>query len=292
MTKRKQDWSRTASAWGSAVALCAALTSSALGQQAPGGVNEARQAAARNEAAAREAAGKPWTGGPWKAEYYYIDPRPDELFAYLVGTLSREPILIEERDASVVMLGMLIEQHPERTDEWVRMLWSIPAGAHVLVYYALASANTNESLAALNEVKEKDAGKSGIIDYIGSNPSPDLLIEPFQNRLRIDMLWGAFFVSGDASYVRKIIDALEWSGPNERDENLAGIGGAAYWSLTRNAFSHSRVLAICKAEAEARSGQAQTALRALITDAERHLKVSHCPEPFPPSRPAEPPADK
>lgn len=286
MTQRKQVWSRVVSA----AALGAALTSSARAQQAPGGVNEARKAAARNEAAAREAAGKPWTGGPWKPEYYYIDNRPDELFAYLMGTLSREPILIEERDASVVMLGMLIEQHPERTDEWVQLLWSIPAGAHVLVYYALAAANTNESLAALNEVKEKDAGKSGIIDHIGSNPTPDILIEPIGNPYRIDVLWGAFSFSGDAAYVRKIIDALEWSGPNERDERLASVGGAAYWSLTRRAFSHSKVLAICKAEVELRTGQTRVALEALIGDAERHLERVRCPEPFPPGKPAEPPS--
>ena len=55
-----------------------------------------------------------------------------------------------------------------------------------------------------------------------------------------DMYWGAFFASGDVSYIDKLIDKLQYI--NEREnKDLFLAAGTAKWSLGSNALFHPKV---------------------------------------------------
>ena len=60
------------------------------------------------------------------------------------------------------------------------------------------------------------------------------------------MLWAAFYATGDALPVQKIIAVLHLSKDGNGEEMM--VGGAANWSLKSNAQQHPKVLEICKSE--------------------------------------------
>lgn len=219
--------------------------------------------------------------GPWRPEYYYLDPRPDTLFESVLAALSRDQMMTEDRYSTAVMLGMLLAQNPERTAEWAEALDAIPEQNKSTVWSAMAAANTDEAVMALDAIKRADQDKAPTVDYYMQSPPRDIVSEPFNNPNRLTELWAAYFVSGDPIYVRRVIQALEWAVPEEDDEMKVLIGGGAYWSLARNCFAHTRVLAICREELKTSDGRVQRSLEAVLDEAEKRLKTEPCPEPKP-----------
>lgn len=61
-----------------------------------------------------------------------------------------------------------------------------------------------------------------------------------------DMYWGAFFASGNAKYLNKLIEQLRFI--DERNNlELFLLGGVSKWSLASNAQSHAKVRAVLDA---------------------------------------------
>jgi hypothetical protein len=219
--------------------------------------------------------------GAWRTEYYYLDPRPDALFESILAAVSKEQMLPEDRYSTVVMLSMLLAQNPDRTADWAEALQAIPAQNKSTVWHAMAEANTDEAVIALEAVKRADDSLSATVDGILRAPPRDIINAPFDTPNRLTELWAAYFVSGDPVYVKRIIQALEWAAPDEDNEMRALIGGGAYWSLARNCFAHTRVLAICREELKTSDGAIQRGLQAVLNEAESQLANEPCPEPKP-----------
>lgn len=222
--------------------------------------------------------------GPWRAEYYYLDPRPEAMFESLLAALSKEQMLPEDRYATIVMLGMLLEQHPERTAEWAQALGSIPDQNQSAVWNAMAGASTDECVMALTAIKQANEGVAPTIDYLIKTPPRDIISEQFTSPNRLTELWAAYFMSGDPIYVRRIIQALEWATPEEEDQMRTLIGGGAYWSLVRNCHMHSKVLETCRSELKSAEGRIERSLKAVLHEAEAKLTTEPCPEPKPPAK--------
>lgn len=74
-------------------------------------------------------------------------------------------------------------------------------------------------------------------------PKKDLMNIEINNPAIIDMMWGAFFASGNTDYVKRIIDILqegqETSSKNTFENTL--IFSAAVWSLVSNMKQHKAV---------------------------------------------------
>ena len=61
-----------------------------------------------------------------------------------------------------------------------------------------------------------------------------------------DMYWGAFFASGNAKFLNKLVEQLRFI--DERDNlELFLLGGVSKWSLASNAQSHAKVRAVLEA---------------------------------------------
>lgn len=85
---------------------------------------------------------------------------------------------------------------------------------------------------------------------------------------QLDMLWSAFFASGDIGPIRKIVGAIPLS--KNDDVRLMLVGGAAIWSLGSNARRHELVREYCRfilESGEKMDGASRSALEEIVKDA-------------------------
>lgn len=70
---------------------------------------------------------------------------------------------------------------------------------------------------------------------------------PITGPVVLDMLWGAFFVTGDATYIRRIIIEALALITEENDPLAQATAGSALWSLKANAHAHPVIVETCRA---------------------------------------------
>jgi len=107
--------------------------------------------------------------------------------------------------------------------------------------------------------------------YAREKPVP-LLERPLKAPGDFDMIWAAFFASGNTAYPARLIDVLDedyvFSGNKMLDK---AYRASADWSLLSNMRQHELILRMVRRESEKRSGAVQANLKAKLAelDAER-----------------------
>ena len=200
--------------------------------------------------------------------YYYIKPRPELLLPSL-AVMDRELQRAKRRSLSdqVGRGGMrtfyakVLAQNDKIVEDVERQLPALPPGQQEFITEALRRCGTK---ACLRVLKSDVPLPSGL----------DRITTPND----LDDRWGAFFATGDAKYVREVIEILDLA-EDKADPTVLVVGGAARWSLTSNAYQHKRVLAICEEGARASSGTRKRILDEIVSRA----KVERVKKP-----PAEP----
>jgi hypothetical protein len=99
-------------------------------------------------------------------------------------------------------------------------------------------------------------------------PAVALRTVPIAEPADLDRMWGAFFASGDALYVRRVIDCLNGSAVVARPGSTvrAMTIEAAHWSVRAIARVHPRVLEICEQESRTRTGPMKDTLERVIAE--------------------------
>jgi hypothetical protein len=124
--------------------------------------------------------------------------------------------------------------------------------AHVFAANAQLARKAGNRLATMSEEQRvfvvdalRRCGTSACVGAlpVGVDPRPP---EEAVNTETISDAWGAFFATGDAKHVQKVIDLLPWADSGDFDRRL--IGGSAQLSLVSAASQFSKVLAILEAE--------------------------------------------
>lgn len=89
---------------------------------------------------------------------------------------------------------------------------------------------------------------------------------PFKNPGDLDMMWGAFLASGDASYPKRLIDLLDekYELPVDDEEAATAMRMAAEWSLKSNMFQHELIHRMIVEEENTRTGSVRKKLRDLL----------------------------
>jgi hypothetical protein len=208
--------------------------------------------------------------------YYYLAPSPDR-FVHEFRETAR--LLDFQVDANLPALsafyGMVIRANPESTDAWVEALADLPASYRPVLYHSLRLAATKQATDALRQLADKAKGdQQRAIFRILSLPEQDLAVMPIKKGAHLDMLWGAFFATGDQRYVERVIQSLG----GKTGDSLV-LAGAARWSLKSNAWQHSKVLGICRAAAATAAAPVADELRAIVEEVDDILKTQPCPEP-------------
>ncbi len=149
----------------------------------------------------------------------------------------------------------IFKQYPDKLEEWIKIIDSFSdRPGQRLFWTALWLSNTEKGREYLEQ--QYDSGASGqkqwLIQALAQTPSDLISIQPTTPEDN-DVIWGAFFASGDAAYVINLINvACLYDGS---DDYLRFITAAsAKWSLAANAFRHISVKRTLKAEAGKRQG--------------------------------------
>lgn len=145
--------------------------------------------------------------------WYYLDPRPRLVGPSLLELNRRIPQLNDSaRLGTAAFYSLIFAQYPERIAEW--------------------RGSVSDPHSLTQDVLDLAVSISGSPGFLFA----DSTVAWSGN----DMLWGAFFASGDSIYVRAIVNNL---GDLDERKDLARYMTAtsAAWSLAANAQSHPRV---------------------------------------------------
>ncbi len=167
--------------------------------------------------------------------HYYEHPDPDRIPALVrslaeAGHLDRR----QENSAALSFLAACLRQDGTHWREWLQVLRGASFASTTGFFYALW-------LSGIPDAEELFSGFTAR-DLDGRGRPPDLTHDPVDTPVMLDFFWGAFFATGDAAHVRRIMEALALKG-----DVLATITrAAARWSLGSNIVQHTRVREICQ----------------------------------------------
>lgn len=132
----------------------------------------------------------------------------------------------------------------------------------------LHETNTAESKALLKKVKN-DWKSAQMQEYLArcmtKTPIDLYSLSSTSGPKVLDMWWAAFFATGDALPVRKVISAVHLAKDAQGIEGMV-VGSAANWSLKSNAQQHPKVLKICKEELATAKGETKIALKKIVEE--------------------------
>lgn len=200
---------------------------------------------------------------------YSRTPRP-ELALAAIQIMDREfqvrqgwPIAHEAHAAWRTFFAKVFAANPQVAAEAGARLNTMPEGVRVFVAASLRRCGTTACIKALPSggVREPvDEPNFSVMDagVLGS--------------------WAAFAATGDAKYVREVIDVVR-SGPPRTDTDPLRGGGTADLSLISGAHQDRRVLSTLEAEAAATSEPGKTVLRNIIKLAKAERSRRPVPDP-------------
>lgn len=201
-------------------------------------------------------------------EYYYLYPKPELLPAAL--RLIDKAGLMDKVSAQLPMaasLSVIFHDNPDQLAAWSGVIGKLSQVPRRITWMALWMSNDDAARKYLEEQKRSRTGEDHqYLDVLLASERFDLGARKIHSAEDVDLLWGAFFASGNEQWVRQIIGVLpEW---RHRDNPTRfRIGAAAKWSLANNAKIHDRVMSICRKEMESVGEETRPLLKDIIDKA-------------------------
>lgn len=209
--------------------------------------------------------------------YYYLHPQPDlvvpalllaEKKGYMSGDNTGGPFM--------AFLSRVFAQNPKKVGAWLQQLDGIPAKDKPLLWTAVYWSHTEEGGKLLDGIAKTLPPKSqaSLIEQIAKPPEPIEKVAITSPSV-LDMLWGAFFATGDEKYIQRLASTLPWESQS-KDLVKMQVAASARWSLTSNAEQHPKVLKICQALRDSQP-DLRAALDPVIEKATRNLATATAP---------------
>jgi hypothetical protein len=196
---------------------------------------------------------------------YYLTPRPELAMAALQAMdreLAREGKSLAARRDLRTFYGRLFAANPKMAPEASAALGTMPEGERLFVLAALRLCGTPTCVKALPTA----AGQQSLDDPAYSVADTAVLDS-----------WAAFYATGDAKYVRQVVDALP-SAEMGPETDVLRAGGTPELSLLSTAYENRRVLSILEAEMATTRDPAKRVLKAIIERAKSDRAKSPPPE--------------
>jgi hypothetical protein len=189
--------------------------------------------------------------------HYYIDKDVDRVAGWLKAL--QQSRLLETHDSASVpitaFLAVVLTENPARVGD-----------------IATAATFTGNTKTAVQRAMWVSGNGGRIGEFFHETPDfarakpVRLKKRPIKEPGDLDMMWGAFLASGDAAYVKRIIDVLDEKHPLSGEKALdEGTRGAAEWSLRSNMVQHELVYRLVCREAKSRKGAVGRKLRKMVT---------------------------
>ncbi|MFN8656955.1 MAG: hypothetical protein U0105_11500 [Candidatus Obscuribacterales bacterium] len=205
--------------------------------------------------------------------YYYLHPQPDLVVPATLLAEKKGYLSSETGGPYMAFLSRIFAQNPTMVGDWLKQLDSIPARDKPMLWTAIYWSHTKESAAVLDQIAKSLPPKSqeSLVEQIAKPPEPIEKVT-ISSPAVLDMLWGAFFATGDEKYVKRLISVLPWEAQN-KDLIKMQVGASARWSLTSNAEQHAKVLEICQQVRETDPAM-RTVLDPVIEKATKNLAAA------------------
>ncbi|MDD3296220.1 MAG: hypothetical protein PHU64_02550 [Candidatus Omnitrophica bacterium] len=201
--------------------------------------------------------------------YYYQRPQP-ELVENAIAFINDNDLINSQlkQPFFASFFSIIFSKNPQDIDKLKNTLSALLPHTKETILQALWLSNTQEAKHCLKQeaILLKEPDSAYIRRLLGLEPY-DILSMQINKTSDLDMLWGAFFASGDNRYVKKIINTLSWLELNGSQENKATIAQAAEESLINNAHRDSRIMQICQQELNTASLTLKTTIQKVISQA-------------------------
>ena len=208
--------------------------------------------------------------------YFYEHPAPDRVpelyrwfFTQIAGQESRlGPTMI-------AFFSELIKKNPDSAGTWTEALASQPSASLRWWYEILATSQTEQARTVLQKVANADGAiRNRDAKRLLASTYSELTSLPVSSALVMDMLWSAFFATGDERFVLRLITLLD------KEHSPGMLYQAAKWSLSSNAFQHDKVLKICREQSKSHEKERIRAeLCDVVFKAELQLQKEPSPDP-------------
>jgi hypothetical protein len=147
----------------------------------------------------------------------------------------------------IAFAAKVFEKNPSSIDGWLDALQQLREEQKRSLWIAAWFSGTAGVGSALRRQAQKTSkGAVQFIDELLSQSPRPIDDLPINGPVILDMLWGAFFATGDERYVLRIVAALGAVASPQGTPAFA-LGSSALWSLTSNAKQHPRVKEVCAA---------------------------------------------
>jgi hypothetical protein len=200
---------------------------------------------------------------------YREKPEPDRLPAAVkaMGDLG----LFRDLDAAGVYIGFIagvLGSNPDKAEKLVARMFPMPPEDQVVLIRALAYSGLDNWKDVLGAFVERMPARLVLIRKYMYGDGKTLAELPLdEGSYVIDSHWGYFFATGSAAPVRRILQAVAWSGDKNNLERLT-IGSMAKWTLASNASRDKDLLDIMKSELNSQPKEVAAPLRECIEAAE------------------------
>jgi len=225
--------------------------------------------------------------GEWM-QNYYERPSPDSLLEAL--TYYSTSALFANAETRMPMAQFFASAYGEdspRLSALVAALASNPSSnARMFAIRVLWLVNSDSSRSLIKQAAASwhDKNVQGLLSRIGDQRPRDLIREPVEQPVELDMLWSMFFATGDRQPIERLVLVLPLVKEGHGIE--IAFGGAAQWSLKSNAGHHQRVLAILQALNQQATGTTKQLLEEIVAASDRKPLARPSPEPVPIGNPA------
>ena len=206
--------------------------------------------------------------------YFYLDPAPDRIDP-LIRQVSAHGMWDEPNavEPMVSFFAHVFAAHPDRIDAWADVVDTLPDPDRIHMCRALHMADTPEASAALVDMMQRAEGEDAAAFQRIVDTAPLRLLdhEP-ASPAELDMLWSAFFATGERRFIEHICSVFSWDPKQleqDGDTERTVILGAATWSVTSNIRQHDAVRTICIDLESSTEGQMRTVLKDVLAEAGR-----------------------
>lgn len=209
--------------------------------------------------------------------YYYLHPQPELVVPATLLAEKKGYLNSESGGPYMAFLSRVFAQNPTKIAGWNKELEvAIQPKSKPILWTALWWSHTKESGQLLDEIAKTLSPKTqtSLLEQIAKPPEPIEKMDINHPNV-VDMLWGAFFATGDEKYIQRLISVLSWE-TQSKDLNKMQVAASVRWSLTSNAEQHPAVLQICQQVRE-KQPDLRTVLDPVIEKATKNLATATTP---------------
>ncbi|MFH1509510.1 MAG: hypothetical protein ABIE68_05065 [bacterium] len=188
---------------------------------------------------------------------YYKSPNPDIVVPMINTLTEQDTFQTNSFGPMAAFFSRIFADNPDKLERWVMQdlcgLNNQPLSTFDVVVNALWMADTPEARDILNKIEDTTKVPDGK-NYIESQITRevlDLKTMSVTTSLDLDIIWSAFFATGDKEYIEQIVSVLYSDDENSSNDVL--LESTAKWSLKSNYADNPKIKEVCDLNSECKN---------------------------------------